>query len=677
MEKGCCMSMDYSVFDSLQDSALVIDENYGVYYANQAASFLLDVSVKRLKNAKPLSDFINFKAPLATRAEMPESGSNQMRELEYTTPSGKAGALQVNMQIDTSTIAQSEEQAKRWIVFLRDVSLEKILHTKYMGELDKKESVINDLRVAQAQLEDYSKNLETKVEQRTLELRNANQLMSAILNSLDQGILVFDQSGHVLPYFSKISRELFQREIENSNVIELLSADHVVQSQLRDWLSVTFEEMLDFEDMKALGPERLDRRDDVEISLRYNAMRGSGGKLDAIVMVATDKTDEMRAKKEADHERSLARRVMQITKYRSQFRSFSEDALLICSRSIEAITSVEAKQVELDRESFSRDLHTFKGGAATFALSDLATLAHHAETILSKLDLDPAHQLLELKKAMESLKSQFCDFLEQNKELYGGSLNGQLKQIEISNAKATEWLDKLRANPAVKELYLEIENLFFREKIGDHFSYLDESLGELAQALGKKMTPIKIVNGELRIEAKHYRELFANFIHIFRNAIDHGLETPEERLQIQKSEEGHIEVAFAFKENQNQKSIEIIVRDDGAGINPEKIRARMLTLGYSEADCQKSDEEIIQVIFDDRFSSRDQVSEISGRGVGLAALKNSALNLGGQAWVQTVLGQSTKFVVEVPFLVGSAQLTSKLEPSVLQNSVLQKIDTAS
>lgn len=651
------MSMDYSVFDSLQDSVVVVDSKYGVYYANQAASFLLDVSVKRLKNGKALSDFIQFKSILATREEMPDSGSSQMRELEYTTPVGKAGALQINMQIDTSTMNESDELAKRWIIFLRDVSLEKILHTKYMGELDKKESVINDLRVAQAQLEDYSKNLETKVEQRTLELRSANQLMSAILNSLDQGILVFDQSGKVLPYFSKISRELFRKEIENSNVVELLSSDRLVQSQLKDWLSVTFEEMLDFEDTKALGPDRLVRGEDVEICLSYNAMRGSTGKLDAIVMVATDKTDEMRAKKEADHERSLARRVMQITKYQSQFKSFSTDALQIFERSNKAIRDAQETRSALNVESFSRDLHTFKGGAATFALGELATLAHEAETILS---VDSEERLFELKNAIFKLDSQFSNFLESNKELYGGSLNGQVKQIEISNARATEWLEKLNAHPAMKELSSEIENLFFREKIGDHFSYLDESLGELAQSLKKKMRPLKIVNGDLRIEAKHYRELFANFIHIFRNAIDHGLETPEQRLQNQKPEEGHIEIVFSVKEEMSQKLIEIKVRDDGAGVDPAKIRARMMKLGYSEEDCQKTDQEIIQFIFDDRFSSRDQISEISGRGVGLAALKNSVLVLGGKVSVTSIIGQSTAFAVEIPFLTGSQKPISKL-----------------
>jgi len=660
--------MDYAVFDSLQDSVIVIDSCHGVYYANQAASFLLDVSVKRLKNAKPLSDFIVFKSEIAAPHEMPQDGSSQMREIEYTTASQKSGSLQINLQIDTTTIDLSEAD-KRWIVYMRDVSLEKILHEKYMGELDQKEDVIKDLRTAQAQLEDYSKNLEKMVEQRTLELKSSNQLLAAILDSLDQGILVFEKTGKILPYFSKISGELFKSEIENAYVQDLLSSQDSAKKQFKEWLSLTFDEVLSFEDVKSLGPNKLERRADKEIALNYHAMRGTAGQLQAVVMVATDKTEEMHARQEADRERSLAKRVIQITKFRIQFRSFARDALAIFSRLIFSLEGAHRVYEKLDVDSFARDLHTFKGGAATFALNDLATGAHFAEQLLSEVqesangasrvqESSPAQiseKWTQLKTAIAQLQHEFLQFLSQNKELYGGALDEGVKQLELPTSKITLWLERLRSISELKDLCFEIENLFIREEIGSYFSYLDEPLSDLAVGLGKKIKVLKLVQPELRIEAKYYRELFANFIHIFRNAIDHGLEVPETRIQNNKDPAGQIQVKFEIEEKIDNKFLKISISDDGGGIDPEKIRARMKKLGYPPQELLRPDSEIIQVIFDDQFSSRDQISEISGRGVGLAAVKDIATKLGGQVLVRTELGKSTEFIIEVPFLVGEAK----------------------
>ncbi|MFW1424760.1 hypothetical protein ACEWAS_22840, partial [Vibrio parahaemolyticus] len=89
-----------------------------------------------------------------------------------------------------------------------------------------------------------------------------------------------------------------------------------------------------------------------------------------------------------------------------------------------------------------------------------------------------------------------------------------------------------------------------------------------------------------------------------------------------KEEQGLINVKFQVVESDlAPKQIKIIISDDGAGINPLNILTRMKKLGYPKEDLEKTDEEVLQTIFDDKFSSRDEVSEISGRGVGLGAVK--------------------------------------------------------
>ena len=656
------MSMDYGVFDSLQISVVVIDSKFGVYYGNHFASLLFDVSVNRLKNGKSLAELITFKSEFCRQDELPHDGFSPMREVEFFTTNIKSGSLQINLQVD-STSTHLDEKDKRWIIYLRDVSLEKILHQKYMAELDQKEDVIKDLKAAKVQLEDYSMNLELKVEARTTELKNSNRLLAAILDSLDQGIIVFERTGFILPFQSKTSRKIFKSKIENKNLVNLLSKKESVKKQIREWLSVVFEETLDFEDSKGLGPTVLSSEiTDKEIALSYNPMRDAHGKLQAVVMVATDKTDEMNAKREADQERALVKRLVQITKYRSQFRSFAQDARTILSRMIEAIFQSKAKHETLLVEKIAIDLHTFKGGAATFALSEMATEAHYAEELLVEYTNASSEMRISdlLLASLTKIQREFEAFLLANKDLYGGQLTHGLSQIEVSSEVALNWLSELEGIEEAKEVYIEIENLFLREEIGTYFSYLDESLSELAKSLGKKMKPLVITNGKLRIDAFHYRELFASLIHIFRNAIDHGLESPEQRKLKNKSEDGQVEIQFQLFEVAKDKKIRIVISDDGAGIDPKKIRDRMLKEKSPSAQFGQSEQDLIQIIFEKEFSSSDIVSEVSGRGIGLAAVKNIVDKMGGSIRVTSTPGHTTEFIIEVPFLVNVAHSSKNL-----------------
>ncbi len=647
------MSFDYSVFDSLQDGAVVIDSKFAVFYGNQAAANVFSSSVKRLSNGKPLVDFINFKDGLFSKEDLPEAGFSPTRELEFTTNSQRTGSVQVSLQID-STTQHSPENEKRWIIFLRDVSLEKVLHQKYISELEEKERFIESLNAAQIQLEDYSKNLELKIEARTTELKKANRMLAAILDSLDQGIVVFERTGFILPYFSKMSRNIFKSQIESKNLVTLISKQPEIRKQIRDWMAVVFEETLPFEDTKGLGIERLGSDiTDREIALSYNPLRDSEGGLQAIVLVATDRTNEMKARKEAERERNIARRLVQITKFRSQFRSFALEANAILAILIENLNQVKTNHGTLDFETFARGLHTFKGGVATFAMSELVIEAHEAEEHLVEYFKVSRGPLKPLFDSVKRIQIEFNLFLEQNRELYGGLLSSGAKQIDIPGETALKWLSQLRSIAEVKGICSEIEGLFACEEIGTYFAHLDESLAELAASFGKRLKPILIENGVLRIEGKHYRDLFTNLIHVFRNAIDHGLEEPGTRLLKNKDEAGLIKVEFQFIDVGASKRIRILISDDGAGIDPNKIRERMRKLGFSKAEIEKNDHDVMQTIFTGGFSIHSEVSLVSGRGVGMFAARSAVEKIGGSIVVTSVIGSSTQVCVEVPFLVDS------------------------
>ena len=133
-------------------------------------------------------------------------------------------------------------------------------------------------------------------------------------------------------------------------------------------------------------------------------------------------------------------------------------------------------------------------------------------------------------------------------------------------------------------------------------------------------------------------------MHIIRNAVDHGIENPEDRVASGKNEAGIVEL-MAFHEGSN---LVIQVTDDGKGIDPEVIRKKAIQKGVMRESDQMSDQQIIQLIFHAGFSTKDQVSEVSGRGVGMDVVKTNIENLGGDVKLMSKLGEGSSFKIVLP-----------------------------
>jgi two-component system chemotaxis sensor kinase CheA len=609
------MSTDYKIFDTLLDAVIVVDSEWGVHYGNDAAGTLCGLSARRFKGAKPLSHFIQFSEELLK----PGAGelSTQYRELPFQTSSGASGWIQFSMQVDP-------QASGYYLVYLRDVSLEKSLHDKYRAELDQKEQVIKDLKTARVQLEEYSKNLEKMVGERTAELREANRILAAILDSLGQGILVFDKNGKCLPFHSKVSNQLLETDNWTQPIEEILKVPQTERELFESWKAGLFSDLLPFEDMIGLGPTRFRHSMNREISLHYNSMCDEAGHLQGVVVVATDKTEEVQARREAIREKLFARRILQIVSHREQFRSFAKDAVDILTALTQSSTNISAEEV-------ARHLHTLKGGASSFALSEIAQLAHEAESEIDRLQFGPK---------VEKLKAEFLLFLEQNRALYGGKLDSAGRIVEVP---AQSLYSRIEAG--LCDVWMEE---YLKVSIKKILEAYDGTLTDLAEKLEKKMKPLKFIGEDVQIFPEPYENLFQSFVHLFRNAVDHGLEKPQERIKEGKEESGEIQISFHLMKRNQKRFIQIKVQDDGAGLNMGALKQKIASVKTLAHWQQKSPEELYQVIFEPSFSTSEQVTEISGRGVGLAALKDSALALGGSVRVVSTPGQGCQFIVEVP-----------------------------
>ena len=633
--------IDYRLFDTFQDAVLVVDGDANVVFGNVAATLLFEVSARRLSGGKPLSQFVTFQPdPLTIDGLLPTlKDATQLREVAFTASQGKEGWAQVVIQPQPGFFSSEPSESARWIVCMRDVSLEKTLTEKYKAELDQKQGVIDDLRVARAQLEDYSHNLERMVEERTQALREANQLLKTILDSLGQGILVFDREGRCLPVFSQVCVKLFGVEPAGLPIEDVLGLKGGAGASFGQWRESVYGEMLEFEDLAPLAPSRLERQPPTEIALGYNPMRTAEGALGGIVVIATDRTLEMQAVREAQRERELVKKVVQVARHREAFRLFSEDA----QRLLSSLASGEV----VSREELERRLHTLKGGAATFGLGSMARDCHMLEDQLKQTDpTAPEFREKLIAKASE-IKTVFNQDLEGLIDLLG-PLSKNTAVVEVPLVRFQHWASTLTSAKTLEEsrrIGREIWRECTETPVASAISHFDSGLKELAERLGKKISDLEVRGGETRVAMERLQPLFASLIHAFRNAIDHGLESPEDRVAVGKSEEGHLSVEF----KRSDRELSIVIADDGRGVNVKKLREKLIAAGQKELASQ-SDFDVAQVILRGEFSTADVITDVSGRGVGVSAIAAEVQALGGTVRVDSVLGKGMTLTIQVPLI---------------------------
>jgi len=167
----------------------------------------------------------------------------------------------------------------------------------------------------------------------------------------------------------------------------------------------------------------------------------------------------------------------------------------------------------------------------------------------------------------------------------------------------------------------------------------------IASELGKQVQ-IRIEGSENEIDKNLIESLSEVFLHMIRNSIDHGIETPEERRAAGKSESGLLTIR-CVRESGNMK---VTITDDGKGINTERIRQKIVDNGMvsKETAAALAEEELLNFIFQSGFSTAEKVSNVSGRGVGMDAVRSNIERMKGSIAIQTKAGEGTVFTISVP-----------------------------
>jgi two-component system chemotaxis sensor kinase CheA len=251
-----------------------------------------------------------------------------------------------------------------------------------------------------------------------------------------------------------------------------------------------------------------------------------------------------------------------------------------------------------------------------------------------------------IKRTAEKTIRVETDKLDKLINLVGELVVNRTRVVELGKvdvmaelASAVEQLDRITTDLQSSVMKLRMVPI---KQVFDRFPRM---VRDLSQEKGKKVNLV-IFGEETELDRSIVNQIGDPLVHLLRNSVDHGIEPPGERVSIGKPEEGTVRL-----EARHEGSYVLIrVSDDGRGMDAERMRQKAVQKGLiSSAEAQRmSDEDAIRLIFKNGFSTADQVTDISGRGVGMDAVKTVIESMNGNVDVKTDPGKGTRFYVRLP-----------------------------
>ncbi len=231
-------------------------------------------------------------------------------------------------------------------------------------------------------------------------------------------------------------------------------------------------------------------------------------------------------------------------------------------------------------------------------------------------------------------------------------LINQISEMVIANAKVTQRADVLDDNELsesatilsdmLEEIRTGVMNIRMVQ-VGDSFNKFKRIVHDVAKKVDKEID-FEIIGGETELDKMVVEKISDPLMHMLRNSIDHGIESPAERKSLGKNPKGHV----SLKTYPDAGTIVIEINDDGRGLPRDKILAKAIANGLVEENNNLSDKEIYNLIFAAGLSTAEKVSDISGRGVGMDVVKRNIEALRGTVEIDSTAGEGSLFTIRLP-----------------------------
>jgi|GEM_PF-1017909 len=497
-----------------------------------------------------------------------------------------------------------------------------------------------------------------QIEAKNSELRDRNEAVKNLLDNAGQGFLSFGSDLVISEEYSLECVQLFRVQIGGRRFPELV-ARHLPPETHK-----TVVEVLDgiFQAAKPLQQKVFLSLLPADLTIHDRAVRAqykliSRGDETRMMVVLTDVTEKKRLEREMAEEKNNVKMVVRALSRQAEvlaamaaFREFA--AARDAWTAGDGPGALQTENMAENVAEIFRQVHTFKGDFAQLGLHNTAAALHELENALADLaasQTPPARERL-----ADVLSGLDADLLLERdvailtgilgESFFGGSESLRVDKRALLELEAR--VGSLLAGAAREAVLAELRMLR-RHNIKDILAPYGEYLAGLAERLEKAMAPLLVTGDDVFLDREPREGFVKALVHVFRNMIDHGLEDVDERLAAGKSETGLI---ACHVQRLGEDAVCLTVSDDGRGIDVARVLAKAVQKGLvtPEAAGSMTPEAVYGLLFRDDFSTRDEVSLLSGRGVGLAAVRAETEGLGGSVRVESKPGRGSRFIFTLP-----------------------------
>ncbi len=470
--------------------------------------------------------------------------------------------------------------------------------------------------------------LEKIVAKRTRALALRNRDVEELMNSVGQGVATLDREGIVLPERSQAFDAMFHPPIGRVPFSQLLAKENPETAYFFELgLEQLIDGILPIEVSVEMLPKRVVQGGRI-LSLAYAARMGhgngtpqSGGEIKSIALVVTDITAEEEQRRLEAEQRDLFTVFDVISKDREGLVEFITEAAVL----VEALK----RRTWPDLVHLKRMLHTLKGNSAIFGFEHLSRLAHELEECVVVEDMPPSDAALnDFVVAFEKVGTRFSDIL------------GDERAVDVNDEEVEEAVRViLDGSSAPRELACRIAS-WRQERASKRLQRIGAQVQRVCARLGKEVT-VEVQDNGLRLDSQRLVDFWSNFIHVARNAADHGIETPDEREALGKARKGHVVLRSSIEEGH----LVVSLSDDGRGIDWVRVAEKAKAVGLPAEE----HDDLVHALFSDGLTTRESVTNLSGRGVGLGAVQTACERIDGEIEVVSEVGKGTTFRFSVPW----------------------------
>jgi HAMP domain-containing protein/signal transduction histidine kinase len=465
------------------------------------------------------------------------------------------------------------------------------------------------------------------VASRQEQIESRNKDMQLVLDHVAQGLFTIDRDGLISPEYSRALADWLGPPAPGETLWSYFAKfDRDLGLGLRLGWQAVIDDVLPLELTLDQMPRSLSRGGQ-ELRFGYRPIVVDARLAKALVVVS-DVTSEIARERADAAQRELLQVFELFTKDREGFSEFFSEADTL----VHAI--VGAKQTSLDLQ---RSIHTLKGNCAQFGLARVAELCHRLEGNL----LEPGGEVLseagrgELLDTWSDAASKLTTFLGET----------TATRIEVDEDEYEQLQRALSAGVPHLRIALAVRR-WRMEPAARRLDRVARQARSLASRLGKGAVNVAVEPNGVRLDARGWAPFWSAFVHVVRNALDHGIEAEDERLAAGKKGAGTVTIRTYVVADE----LVVEAADDGRGIDWDAIAERCRSLGRPCTTPKQKEE----ALFHGGISTRAEVSEYSGRGMGMGAVAAACARLSGHIRVHSVRGEGTVFQFRFPALATTA-----------------------